>query len=214
MHLLGGWRRNLEELIIQQSGILLFQATLFVIGVIFGALALRSLDGATRLDVVRLLSDSVQVLRTGPVPAGAPLLTQALTQQGLWLALLWFLAVSLVGAVGTMLLVLVRGFISGFVVAFLAAEMGLRGILLAAAGHLPQSLLQVPALILGATASVAFALEVVGSWRLRRRMAGFYEALAGFTGTLLSVGVLLVGSCLIEGYLTPILVRLVSSILP
>jgi stage II sporulation protein M len=108
----------------------------------------------------------------------------------------------------------VRGFVSGFTVAFLAAEMGGRGVLLAAAGHLPQSLLEVPALILAAAASVAFAQEVIGSWRARRRLTGFYEALAGYTGTLLSAGVLLVLSCLVEGYLTPLLVRAVSTLLP
>lgn len=214
MELLVGWRRNLEDLLQRQGGLVLFQGALFVIGLIFGALALRSLDTATRLDLVRQLSDSVHVLRTGPEAAGGALLQEALIRETKQLALIWVLAISLVGVVGVMLLTLVRGFVTGFTVAFLAAEMGGRGVLLAAAGHLPQSLLEVPALILGAAASTAFALEVIGSFRARRRLAGFYEALAGYTGTLLSAGVLLVLSCLVEGYLTPLLVRAVSTLLP
>ncbi|MFZ5817420.1 MAG: stage II sporulation protein M [Bacillota bacterium] len=214
MQLLTGWRRNLEELLYHQSGLVLLHATLFIIGVIFGALALRSLDNATRLDLLRLLSDSVGVLEGGPEAAGGLLFREALIRQGKQLALFWVLAISLVGVLGIMLLTLLRGFVSGFTVAFLAAELGGRGILLAAAGHLPQSLLEVPALILGATASVAFAAEVIRSWRVRRRLAGFYAALARYTATLLSAGVLLAGACLVEGYLTPSLVRWVSSLWP
>lgn len=214
MQLLVGWRRNLADLFYHQAPLMLLQVTLFVIGVIFGALALRSLDGATRLDLVRQLSDSVLVLRNGPEPSGGALLQAALLRQGRQVALFWVLAISLVGALGVMLLTLVRGFVSGFTVAFLAAELGGRGILLAAAGHLPHSLLEVPGIILGATASVAFVLEVIRSWRARRRLAGFYEALAGYTGTLLSAGVLLVSACLVESFVTPVLVDLVAKLLP
>lgn len=214
MQLLMGWRRNLEELLYNHGPVVLMQTTLFVIGVIFGALALRSLDGASRLDLVGQLSDSVSVLRSGPLPAGGTLLQAALFRHGKQLALFWVLAISLVGVLGVMVLTLVRGFVSGFSVAFLASEMGWRGFLLAAAGHLPHSLLEVPAVILAATASVAFALEVVRSWRARRRMAGFYEALGGFTATLLSAGVLLVLASLVEGFVTPVLVRLVANFLP
>lgn len=213
MQLLLGWRRNLEDLLYQQSGLVLLQTTLFVIGVIFGALALRSVEDATRLDLVRQLSHSIELFLIGQGPPGGVLLREALIMYGKYMAIFWILAISLVGVVGVMLLTLVRGFASGFVVAFLSAEMGLRGLLVAAAAHLPQSLLEVPALILGGSASVAFALEVVRSWRAHRRMAGFYEALAGYTGTLLSVGVLLLGAGLVNGYLTPALVRWVSSLL-
>ncbi|MFZ5824309.1 MAG: stage II sporulation protein M [Bacillota bacterium] len=214
MQLLLGWRRNLEDLLYLNGGLVLLQATLFVIGVIFGALALRSIDGSTKLDLLRQLSDSVQVLRTAPEPSGGVLLREALVRHAKLLALFWVLAISLVGALGVVLLPLVWGFRSGFAVAFLAAEMGGRGILVAAAGHLPQSLLEVPAVILAATASVGFVVDLVRSWRARRRLAGFYEALAGYTGTLLSVGVLLLGAALVEGYVTPLLVRWVTLLLP
>ena len=214
MQLLLGWRRNLEDLLYLNGGLVLLQATLFVIGVIFGALALRSIDGSTKLDLLRQLSDSVQVLRTAPEPVGGVLLREALVRHAKLLALFWVLAISLVGALGVALLPLVWGFRSGFAVAFLAAEMGGRGILVAAAGHLPQSLLEVPAVILAATASVGFVVDMIRSWRARRRLAGFYEALAGYTGTLLSVGVLLLGAALVEGYVTPLLVRWVTLLLP
>jgi GMP synthase-like glutamine amidotransferase len=104
----------------------------------------------------------------------------------------------------------VLGYVTGFVVSFLVAEMGGAGLALAIAGHLPQNLLQVPALVVAGTAAVAFSMQVVRSWRERRRVPNFYPALARFTGTLLAAGLVLVLAALVESYLTPALVRLAS----
>jgi len=208
MERLFGWRRNLEDLLYTQSGMALLMVVLFLIGLIFGALALRSLDSTTRLDLVQALSSSVQLVRGTEAAANGMLLREALLRHAQWLGLLWLLAITLIGALGVMLLTLVRGFISGFVIAFLAAEMGLPGILLAAAGHLPQSLLEVPAILLAATASVTFSLQVWGLLRSRRRLREFYDTLADYSGTLFSAGVLLFMASLVEAYLTPALVRL------
>ncbi|OTA40086.1 MAG: hypothetical protein A6D92_24605, partial [Symbiobacterium thermophilum] len=147
----------------------------------------------------------------GEPAAAGPLLREALFRQARTVALTWVLAVSLVGSVAVMALPLVRGFTSGFAVAYLTAEMGARGVLLAAAGHLPQTVLEVPGVVLAASASVGFAAEVLASWRGRRRLSGYYAALARYTRTLLSAAVLLAAAALVEGYVTPHLVRIVAS---
>lgn len=207
------WRRNLEEFLTRHSGPALLLCALFVVGIIFGALAVRSLDTQDKLDLVRYLSSVTPALERPDDGAGALLLKRQLWGKAKLVALLWVSGISLVGALGVMLLSLLRGFLTGFVVAFLAAEMGLPGVLLALAGHVPQSLLEVPAIILGGTASVAFSLQVVRSWRERRRVPHFYRALASYTGTLLVMGALLVGASLVESYLSPALIRLASSFL-
>jgi stage II sporulation protein M len=211
MQLVTYWRRNLEDFLRRHSGPALLLATLFVVGVIFGALAVHSIEARDRLELVSYLSSNLQRLVTPPEGTGG-----VLFRQGLWgklklLALLWVLGISLVGVVGVMLLVFLEGLLSGFVVGFVAAEMGGTGILLAIAGHLPQRLLEVPAIIVAGTASVAFSLQVIRSWRQRRRVRNFYPALAAFTGTLLAMGVLLVLSSLVESYVSPALVRFVLS---
>lgn len=208
MHLYEAWRRNLEDLVIQRGGVVLLHASLFVIGLLFGALALRSLDADTRLELTRQLADSVRVL--GQAPETGPLVRDALLRQARQVSLMWVLSISLVGAVAVMALPLLRGFISGFAVAYLTAEFGTRGVLLAAAGHLPQTVLEVPGLILAASASVGFALEVATSWRVRRRLSGYYGALAAYSNTLLSAAALLVAAALVEGFISPHLIRLVA----
>jgi stage II sporulation protein M len=211
MHIYNQWRRNLEDFLRRHSGEVLLLAALFVIGVIFGALAVSSIEARDRLELGGYLSGNLQRLMMPPEGTGG-----ILFRQGLWgklklLALLWALGISLVGVIGVMLLVFLEGLLTGFVVGFVAAEMGGTGILLAIAGHLPQRLLEVPAIIVAGTASVAFSLQVIRSWRERRRVRNFYPALTAFTGTLLAMGVLLVLSSLVESYVSPALVRFVLS---
>ena len=212
MHLYTHWRRKLEDFLHRHTGEVALLATLFVIGVIFGALAVRSIEARDRLELVSYLSSNLQRLVAPPEGTGGVLLRQGLWGKLKLLGLLWALGISLVGVVGVMLLVFLEGLLSGFVVGFVAAEMGGTGVLLAIAGHLPQRLLEVPAIIIAGTASVAFSLQVIRSWRERRRVRNFYPALASFSGTLLAMGVLLLLSSLVESYVSPALVRFVLSL--
>lgn len=211
MQAYAAWRDNLEELVLERGGLVVWHAALFVVGLLFGALALRSLEVETQLELSRQLSGALEAVRAGRDPAAGALVSEALFRQVRTVALMWVLAVSLVGSVAVMALPLVRGFTSGFAVAYLTAEMGARGVLLAAAGHLPQTVLEVPGVVLAASASVGFAAEVLASWRVRRRLSGYYAALARYTRTLLSAAVLLAAAALVEGYMTPHLVRIVAS---
>lgn len=190
----------------EQGGALLLLCALFVVGVIFGALAVRGLEARDRVDLVAYLQEAVRGLDGPGASAGVDLFARSLLGRLKMLALLWVLGISVVGIFGVMLLALLRGLLSGFAVAFLAAEMGWSGVGLAAAGHLPQSLLEVPALLVAGSISVGFSLQVVRSWVQRRRVPQFYRALRGYTGALGLTGLLLVGASLVETLITPQLV--------
>lgn len=213
MHLLQYWRRNLDEYLERNSGPVLLLSALFAIGVIFGALAVRSVEVRDKAELVSYLNGSMAQLINLPEGTGLALVKQSLIRELKWLVLLWVLGISLVGVLGVMVASLIRGFVSGFVVAFVAAELGWKGVLLAAAGHLPQTLLQVPALILAASASVALSLQVIRSWQQRRRMPRFYPALAAYSTTFAATGLAMVAAALVEGYVTPVIVRFVATLI-
>lgn len=202
------WRNELERFVIQHSGPVTLLAAVFLIGVVFGALAVRSLDPQDKLELVNALGIAVQGLGEASPESGLALLQRSLMSKLRLLALLWVLGISLVGAVGVVVVALLRGLVSGFVVGFLTAEMGRAGLLLALLAHLPHSLLEVPALLIGGTASLAFSLQVIQAWRRRRRLSHFYSALSAFTGTLAAMGLLLAAASLVESCLSPGLVRL------
>ncbi|HEY8347818.1 MAG TPA: stage II sporulation protein M [Symbiobacteriaceae bacterium] len=208
------WRDDLEIFLLQHRGPVVLLAAVFLVGVVFGALAVRSLDSGDKLELVTALTSAVQGLREAPPGMGWLLLKRSLLGKLKLLALLWVLGLSVVGAAGVLVVALVRGLISGFVVGFLTAEMGGAGLVLALLAHLPQSLLEVPALLVGGTASIVFSLQVIRSWRRGRRLSHFYSALSAFTGTLGLMGLVMLAAGLLESYLSPALVRLVLPWIP
>lgn len=208
MTLFDRWQYNLALFLDQHRGPVLLLSGLFVIGVLFGALAVRSLDGPDQQELVQYLGANLEELGSLGDQGERLLLKRSLGSGARLLGLLWVLGISVVGAPGVMVLALLRGFVSGFVVAFLAAQLSWKGVLVALAAHLPHTLLEVPALILAGAAAMGLSLKVLEAWRARRRMLRFYPWLSGYTLQLAGVGLLLIGASLVESYLSPTLIEL------
>lgn len=207
MSFLDRTRGGIEAFVERHRGSVAFLSALFVAGVVFGSLAVRSLDVRDKLELVQYLGAGLERLR-GPQEGLSPLvLRQSLGAAARLVALLWVLGISVAGVLGVMVLALLRGFVTGFSVAFLAAEMGAKGVVLALTAHVPHSLFDVPALILGGAASIGFAGEVLRLWRERRRAGQFYQALGPYTLSLLGVGALLAVGALVESYISPTLIQ-------
>lgn len=213
MHAILDGLRNLDEFVERYRSLVLLLTLFFAIGVIFGALAVRSIADHDRAEVLRLVSGSLSAMQRPETAGSARILQQALLRNLAFLGALWVLGISVVGVFGVMLVALFRGVVSGFVVAFLASGFGLKGVGLALLVHLPHTLLEVPAIIIGGTASVAFSLQVVRSWKEGRRVPHFYPVLADYTVTLLVMGILLFAAGVVESYISPALVRYTAPLL-
>lgn len=213
MNLWDRWQYNLAVFLDQHRGPVLLLCALFVIGVLFGALAVRSLESQDRQELVQYLGANLDDLGRLDDQGEALLLRRSLSSSARMLGLLWVLGISVVGAPGVMVLALLRGFVTGFVVAFLTAQLGWKGVLVAVAAHLPHTLLEVPALILAGAAAMGLSLKVLEAWRARRRMLHFYPWLSGYTLQLAAVGLLLVSAALLESYLSPALIDVALKLL-
>lgn len=210
MTVLQRWRYGAEEFLDGSRGSAIFLFSLFLVGVVFGALAVRGLDPADKLELIQYLGAHLPAMGLEQGQESGLLFRQSL-QSGVQLLLLfWVLGISVIGVVGLMLVMLLRGFVTGFTVGFLAAEMGLRGVALAAAAHLPHSLLEVPALILAGAASIGFAGEVLRLWRERRGADHFYRALGPYSLTLIGLSLVIAAAAAAQSFLSPTLIQVVT----
>lgn len=208
MQVLRRWQDDLTHFVGRNSGTVLLLGALFAAGVIFGALAVPGLSSRDKQDLVQYLVQAGHALLTPPEAFGSALFRMTLAGHLRWLVVVWILGITVVGALGVMLLAFIRGFFTGFVVGFLAAEMGWHGLLVAAGAHLPQSLIEVPAVILAGTAAVAFSRNVLRMWSERRHAFNFYRDLWQYTSLLLIAALALVGVSLVEATVSPLLWRL------
>lgn len=182
---------------------------MLVMGVIFGALAAKILPESQKSQLAqdltvffRAFGDTMQVSAVSA------------SRQGFFSNLKtvfigWLLGLSVIGAPGIGILIFLRGFIIGFTVGFLVLEMAARGVLLAIVSVLPQNLFIIPALILSCESSLAFAASVIED-RLRSKRVPLYPqfllSCVTITGALALLGI----ASIVEGFITPVFIELIS----
>jgi stage II sporulation protein M len=209
VRLLRALRLHLDGYLDRYGGTFLLLSAFFVAGVVFGALAVGSLGVRDKQELVQYLRDAGHALHTGEgAPDGAPVFARLFTGHLKRIALIWAMGILVIGAAVVVAVAFLRGFVTGFVVGFLTAELGWKGVLLAAAAHLPQSLLEVPVLLLAGTASVGFSGMLFRALLVRRRLSRFYAALLRYTAVMLLAALAMAAVALIQLTVTPGLTRL------
>lgn len=182
---------------------------MLLMGVIFGALAVKILPESQKSALAqdltvffRAFGDTMQVSAVSA------------SRQGFYSNLKtvfigWLLGLSVIGAPGIGILMFLRGFIIGFTVGFLVLQMAVRGVLLAFVSVLPQNLFIIPALIFSFESSLAFAKTVIED-RFRSSRVPLYPQFLLSCITLMGALALLGIASIVEGFITPVFIELVS----
>ncbi|MCK8828499.1 stage II sporulation protein M [Natroniella acetigena] len=190
--------------------LLFFIIVFFVIGIVFGTLAVRTLDYAQKKELVEYLGEFIveinQLMR-----ANKQLVAQNIIISNLrFTFLFWLLGLTMLGAILIPFIIFLRGFIIGFTVGFLLDQMFLRGIILSIISVLPQNIIFLPSLLLGALVSISFALTL-GKGILMGSRYKFRLLITNYSIVMLMIGILLVMAGLVEAYITPILIRTIAN---
>ncbi|NLM64148.1 MAG: hypothetical protein GX183_02715 [Firmicutes bacterium] len=125
------------------------------------------------------------------------------------LILIWLGGLSVLGALGSLVVVTVRGFSVGFTVCFIVRELGLPGVALALASVMPHNLIAAPALVTACAGSLRFSTTVIG-----RKLAGLDvspgDSLRGLAATTPQCALSLAAASAVQAYVSPALVILAS----
>lgn len=206
-------RRNrpsgVGEYLASRAGYYVFFVALFVVGVGFGAAAVRALGDAQKSELLNYLEVYLRGLTGGSTqtPPGE-LWRQAVTSSLRTAALLWAAGPVVIGLLIAPVIVFMRGFVIGFAVGFLTYELGVRGILIAVFAVFPQNLIAVPALMTIAVACASFSVLMLR----RRERTRFGTEFAGYTVLIILMMILMVLAASFEAYIAPVLMRLLSGI--
>lgn len=181
---------------------------MFVMGIVFGSVGAQTLDPTQKGQLVDYLgkfsmslADSVQGSRVSPQDA---ILTNLQK-----LAIVWLLAVTVIGAPAILVVVFLQGFASGFTVAILIEEWSAKGLLLAAASVVPHNAFLVSGLVLAGTAGLAYAwVSVRGT--LSRDAPPFGQRITALSVICAGCSLLLIVAGVVEAYVSPYLVQRVA----
>lgn len=181
----------------------------FIIGVTAGAFTVNGLSAMQRDDLVNYLQGFLQLLDNQNVDS-SELLKIVLVENLKLIAILWVLGVSIIGIPLIVILVGIRGFITGFSSGFIIHAIGFKGVLLTLFGLMPKEILIVPCIIALGVNGINFSLKII---KKRPEKSGLKDGLKNslvsycFVTAFFS-GFIFLGA-LLEAYVSPVLIRMI-----
>ncbi|MFD2679581.1 stage II sporulation protein M [Bacillus seohaeanensis] len=194
------------------SSIYLFIITLFLMGVIFGAVVVNSLSFTQKEDLYFYLGKFFGELEDGRLASAEELFKQSFLHNVKYLGFIWVLGISIIGLPLIFILLFLKGVVVGFSVGFLVNQMGWDGFLLSFVSVLPQNIVIIPAFIFIGTLSASFSITLIRKIFMRQSSAVPFQMLPLFSRYILflviAIGIVTVAAS-IEAYLSPSLMEVV-----
>jgi len=200
---------NLRTLFKQHIRKNLLKYLLLVIIFAAGVAAGEIKSGNLGVDIKSHLATLIDQLIQHGVSLGTneSLLLSAAGSQIKTTALMWFLGMTVVGVPLILGLIFARAFSLGFTVGFLIKEKGSLGLVMGLSSVLPQNLIYVPFLLMGAVVCLNFSLFLVrGRFQAR---AELWQNFVLYTLVMIGITIILLLGALVESYLSPWLLSLI-----
>ncbi len=211
MHRRGQLEEFLQEYLRENLGLYFFVILLFLIGVTFGALAIKALDGEQKAELFSQLELFIRDIDLTLTPTADLPLQQSLGGNFKTIGLIWILGLLVLGLPLILIILFTKGFALGFTVGFLVQELGYKGVIFSVASVLPPNIFLIPALIIVCVAAISFSLAIVRS-RLALRKQGLYLQILGYSSTALVAVAMGLAASLIEVYVCPIFINFTSGL--
>ncbi len=211
--MLGYFRQNISSYLKGSIIAYFFMIIVFVIGIVVGALAVRTLPDEQKIELINYLHIFFTGLTQGAASAadGGNVISLAMLNNAKTILLMWILGFTIVGIPFVLFILFTRGFIIGFTVGFLVNEYVMRGLLFALASVLPHNFLAVPAVLVMGVSATRFSLMLVRR-KAHDKINLWYEA-ARYSIFCLFLLVIMLVAALIEVYISPVFMTLVANLL-
>ncbi|MGM0751338.1 MAG: stage II sporulation protein M [Bacillota bacterium] len=196
------------------SSIYLFIITLFLMGIIFGAIVVNSLSFAQKEDLYFYLSKFFTEMEDGSMTSAEELFRQSFLHNVKYLGLMWLLGISIIGLPLIFVLLFMKGVVVGFSVGFLVNQMGWSGFLLSFVSVLPQNIIIIPAFIFIGAISANFSLTLIRKIFMRQTSSMQFQMIPFLSRYVIflvvAIGIVTIAAS-IEAYLSPNLMEAVIS---
>ncbi len=182
------------------------------LGIASGAFTVRALDDVQRQALIKYMQGFFQILTTNSVDSIA-VLKQSIINNVQTIAVIWILGITIIGIPISLFIIGVRGFILGFTVGFLLNGLGWQGLFFTALAILPQNLIIIPCLAAVEVTSLSFSLMIIHNRRAKKWTNNYYHKFLSYTVIILILFAFSICGSLIEAYIVPVFIKLMSSYL-
>lgn len=187
----------------------LFTAALLLVGIIFGALVVNALSQEQKIELYHQLQGFITAVNDNQMANSSLVTWDSLAKNLKMVGLIWILGLSIIGLPFIVVLIFLKGFMIGFTVGFLVDQFAEKGLLFAVLAVFPQNIIAVPSLIVAGVAGIAFSLLLIRS-RFSHAHTPLYHWFLAYSALMLVIALLLALASFIEGYVSPVLMKLVA----
>ncbi|MGG3891809.1 stage II sporulation protein M [Metabacillus fastidiosus] len=199
----------IKQHIKDQSSIYLFVFVLFLMGVIFGAIIVNSMNINQKEDLYYYLSRFFGQVSEGKIASSIDMFKQSFFHNMKYLGLMWVLGISIIGLPVILVMLFIKGMVVGFTVGFLVNQLGWKGFLLSFVTVLPQNILLIPAFIVMCAVAISFSLKMVKQLYMKKTlmMESPFSMFMKYVVVLVSISLFTVIASLFEAYASPMLMK-------
>ncbi|WLR53255.1 stage II sporulation protein M [Bacillus tianshenii] len=193
----------------EQSSIYLFTTILFLMGIIFGAIVVNSLSVAQKEDLYLYLSRFFGQLSDDVIADPDLMFRQSFIHYLKYIGSIWVLGLSIIGLPVILVLLFIKGLVTGFTVGFLVNQLGVTGFLLSMVSVLPQNMILIPVFIITSSAAVHFSLKMIRQQFLARTHEPILPHLTRYTFLVVGAFIIIAGVSAFEAYASPAMMKTV-----
>ncbi|TCS93474.1 stage II sporulation protein M [Hazenella coriacea] len=201
-----GWSYTFQNHMQNQKTIYLFITVLFMVGVVFGAVIVNTLDLEQKEGLLNYLGYFFSGLEQDSIADPEAAFQHAIGDHLKTVGLMWILGISVIGIPLLLIFIFLKGLVIGFTVGFLVSQLSWKGLWFAFVAVVPQNLLVIPVMIIVAVAGIDFSLSLVRN-RIIHHRGSIYPQFVSFSILITGMAVVMLISSLFEAYISPSLMK-------
>lgn len=191
----------------ENLSIYVFTSVLFLIGIIFGAIIVNSLNYTQKQDLFVYLSKFFGQVSDGQLASASVMFKQSFFHYVKYFGLIWILGLSVIGLPIILILIFLKGIVVGFTVGFLVNQMGWYGFMLSFVSVMPQNLVLIPAFIVVGTTAIAFSIKMIRHQFVKKAYQPIAPMFLKYTLVFILAGGAVSLSAGLEAYLSPVMMK-------
>lgn len=204
-------RSTMTEHLNKNKNTYLFLFLTFVTGVSAGAFTVNGLSSIQRTELTNYFQGFLQLFENQRVDSNE-ILQISLVDNARFVAVLWALGVTIIGIPLIYFFVGVRGFITGFTSGFIIDLMGLKGVVFTLFSIVPKEIIIIPCIIALGVNGINFSINIIRSRSIKRvNKENLKTGFLAYCFTTAFFSCFIFGGILVESYITPVCIRIITS---
>ncbi len=184
--------------------ILTFVLVVFILGISFGAIAVKTVDYSVKENVFDYFNNFMKGYNQIEYSQGS-LIAESIKFNLINIFIIWAFGLSMVLMPLISILIFFKGFVLGFTVGFLVSEYSFKGILIAVAAVFPQNIIIIPIYIISSVMSIYISIRIFKYYRGQTKIA--FEELMIYSLEMTVLASILLVASLVETYLSPLFLK-------